>query len=75
MPNTRIQNMTPNVRIRNEFPNIRVPSFQTGRAGEIVTIITAGMPIGLLLALTYAENFRVEAPFGDFRPNTRILNT
>lgn len=65
----------PNVRILNQIPNIRISSFQTGRAGEIKRQILAGEPIGLLLALTYAENQIQNLPsYGDYRPNVRIKN-
>lgn len=71
MPNIRIKNIIPNTQIFNTIPNTQVSSFQTGRAGEVQ--IASGTPIGLLLALTYAEITSLPS-FGDFRPNTRIIN-
>ena len=78
MPNARIQNSVSNSRLRSDNPNARVSSFQVGRSGvgEIINPIVAGMPIGLLLVLTYAESAISgnEASYGDFRPNVRIVN-
>ena len=81
MPNARIHNKQPNVGIQNRTPNIRVSSFQTGFLTAVtagVTTITAGTPIGLLLALTYATDQTTtgtsETYRGDYRPNVRISN-
>lgn len=71
MPNSRLTNITPNVHRMNVIPNFRVSSFQTGVSGHPKIVI--GSPIGLLLALTYAEA-AVPKTFGDFRPNARIVN-
>lgn len=81
MPNARIHNKQPNVGIQSRVPHIRVSSFQTGflSAGTSgSTQITAGTPIGLLLALTYATDQgsagTSETYRGDYRPNVRISN-
>lgn len=67
MSNISIKNTIPNVKIFNNIPNIRVSNFQVGRRG---TPVKKGTPIGLLLALTYAED--IYPLYGDFRPNIRI---
>ena len=64
--------MVPNSYRTNAVPNSRVSSFQTTRAGDAIHI--GGSPIGLLLVLTYAANIQ-QRTFGDFRPNSRIVNT
>ena len=69
MPNARVDSPTPNARIGYGRLNARVSAFQTGRTND--QQILPGMPIGLLLALTYAESHSV-ADYGDFRPNVRI---
>ena len=69
---TRIKNDTPSQRIRNDVTNTRISAFQTGKTG--MPGISVGMPIGLLLALTYSGPATIGS-FGDFRPNTRIANT
>ena len=74
MPNARIQSSTPNTGIRGTVTNTRVSNFQTTRAGE-VTLIPAGTPIGLLLALTYAAATPSYPFHGDYRPNVWIRNT
>ena len=75
MANGRIFNTNPSGKIRNDVPGVRTSNFQTGHAGEKPAYVTAGTPIGLLLALTYASNmFLGSAPYGP-RPNARILNT
>ena len=78
MPQASIRNPIANVRIRNEYPNVRASAFQTGeRVAEFSTDISAGTPIGLLLALTYANLVTVVTPhvyFSDFRPNVSIKN-
>lgn len=72
MPNTRITKTIVNAKIRNESPNVRVSSFQTGILVQ-GPLIPAGSPIGLLLALTYAQDTQVASTFrGDYRPNVRI---
>ena len=67
-----------NARLQNPVPNSRVSSYQTGRSGvgEVINPISAGMPIGLLLVLTYAGNAISEAEraYSDFRPSSRIFN-
>lgn len=69
----------PNARISNTSPSARVSSFQVGRTGtgEMINPIVAGMPMGLLLVLTYSgpATSNTEVPYGDFRPNARIENT
>lgn len=78
MPNSRVQNTTPNVGIKTAIPIARVPSFNAGElTAGLTTTITPGMPIGLLLALTYATSIDVVTPpvyLGEFRPNIRITN-
>ena len=68
----------PNARLQNPVPNSRVSSYQTGRSGvgEVISSISAGMPIGLLLVLTYAGSVASgsEVAYGDFRPSNRIFN-
>lgn len=73
MLNINIKNTVPNVLRKNGIPNAWVSKFQTTRSGEGITIL-AGMPIGLLLTLTYAEGFQNLAQYSDFRPNVRIKN-
>lgn len=81
MPNARIGNTAPNSNIGDTVPNIRVSSFQTGflSAGTSgSTTITAGTPLGLLLALTYATDQTTAGTDpvfrGDMRPNVRITS-
>ena len=72
MINSRIHNSRPNVTIRSGTPHNRVSSFQTGQISA-GSAISAGTPIGLLLALTYAADFVSGQTFyGDSRPNARI---
>ncbi len=58
--------------IRNDAPtakvrNVDAPVIRSGHKIEIKTI-QEGMPIGLLLALTYSwSSFRGEAPFARIR--------
>lgn len=76
MPNVRITNMVAATGIKNTFPNVRVSSFQTGElVSAVVNSIDVGMPVGLLLALTYSADFDVTVPAtyrGDYRPTVRI---
>lgn len=72
MPNTRLSNEVPNARLGGINPSARVSSFQTGRAGEPLN--AAGTPIGLLLALTYAED-TPQGAYSDFRPTARVVTT
>ena len=75
MPSSRVYNTIPSGKIRNDYPNAHASNFQTGRAGEATASVTAGTPIGLLLALTYAVNQALsQNPHGP-RPNARLLNT
>ena len=69
MPNVRIKNSIANVGIKYSTPNVRASSFQTTRTGDPASV--AGSPIGLLLALTYAQTGALGF-YGDFRPNVRI---
>jgi len=71
----------PNARIHSTRAHVRVSNFQTGVLSEETsssTTITAGTPIGLLLALTYATDQVVAGTTltyrGDYRPNVRISN-
>lgn len=72
MINARVDSPSPNARIGYGRPNARVSSFQTGRTND--RPILPGMPIGLLLALTYAEMHAINN-FGDHRPNVRLRTT
>ncbi len=72
MPTVRIHNTVANASIKSSFPNARVSSFQTGRTGD--RAILPGMPIGLLLALTYSEPHSINN-YGDYRPTVRITST
>lgn len=71
----RILNTVPSAKIRNDVPSARTSNFQTGHAGEPSTSVTAGTPIGLLLALTYAINQAFTQNAYGPRPNVRIVNT
>ena len=78
MPNSKIQNQFPNVGIKSIIPNSGVSAFQGGvkTAALSSNLIKKGMPIGLLLALTY-DRTRISSDvpavyFGEFRPNIRI---
>lgn len=73
MPNTRIRNVTPNVRRINDLPNIRVSSKSVTPSSNTFTVI--GVPIGLLLTLTYAEKFTILGSSDFFRPHIDIRNT
>ena len=74
MANARVFNISPSGKIRNNSPSSRVSNFQTGHAGEKPAYVTAGTPIGLLLALTYASAmFLGSAPYGEI-PNVRIAS-
>ena len=76
MPNARITNTIAATGIKSTFPNVRVSSFQTGElVSAVVNSIEAGMPVGLLLAMTYSTDFDVMVPAtyrGDYRPTVRI---
>lgn len=71
MVNARIQNTVPNVGIQRIVPSVRASSFQTTRSGD--ALITVGMPIGLLLSLTYTAN-QNPGFYGDYRPTVRIAS-
>lgn len=74
---TRITNTpqpTPNSRIWNTVANVRSSNFQGGVAVPEQMLISAGMPIGLLLALTYAAAITTPAMYFGPRPNARIFN-
>lgn len=74
-PNAQVTNGLPNALIKSTLPYVRVSNFQTGRK-ETGATISAGMPIGLLLALTYgAASQNPDIYFGDHRPNVRIRTT
>lgn len=79
MPNTRLTNAVPSARSAGGGPNARVSAVQSGlkTAASSVMSISSGMPIGLLLALTYAADIvtTTEAEFySDYRPSVRITN-
>ena len=74
MPFSRIYNTIPNGKVRNVVPSGRTSNFQTGHAGEAAVSVTAGTPIGLLLALTYAVNQVLTQNSYGPRPNVRIVN-
>ena len=69
MINSKVFNSIPNARAVNAIPQAAVSSFQTTKAGDF---ITPGMPIGLLLVLTYAEQSQAGGSYSDFRPNASI---
>jgi hypothetical protein len=82
---SRIRNAVLSSNIRGVEPHTRASSFQTtvtgnpssDSSGGGVGGITAGMPIGLLLALTYAAAagggvITYATVYGDWRPNVRI---
>ena len=75
MPNSRVTNEITNSRIRNDIPNSRILMGNTGVASQVTSNFTAGMPIGLLLVLTYASDFteNITTFFGDLRPNARVI--
>lgn len=79
MPNARIQNTVANGSLGGFFPSARVSSFQGGiLTPGATTPITPGMPIGLLLALTYAIDMSTTSLStyrGDTRPNVRLITT
>ena len=72
MPNIKITNTIPNSYRKTDTPNSRVSSFQTGTTG--LPTLSVGMPIGLLLTLTYSAGVGLGS-FSDFRPSSRIVNT
>lgn len=76
MPNVRLQTSGVNVRMGVSPLNVRAQSFQTGQLSSgTSTTIPAGTPIGLLLALTYAQDVTTTTTptyRGDLRPNVRI---
>ena len=70
--NSRISSQTVDVRTGKTLLNVRVSSFQTGILVATVPY-PAGVPIGLLLALTYAGDITDVAIYrGDQRPNVNI---
>ena len=78
MPNSRIKNTTPNSRSGKFQVHTRISNFQSGVKEQATssTTIYAGTPMGLLLSLTYANDFTVGGTsityFGDSRPNSRV---
>lgn len=75
MLNARIPTSSPNVRTPAALLNVRVSNFQTTKSDDVMNNITIGMPIGLLLALTYAEpHDGANAFYGDYRPTVRIIS-
>lgn len=72
MLNARIHKTGVQTRIENAVPNARTSSFQTAREDSVASI-SVGMPIGLLLALTYASVPASDFFYGDYRPNARIV--
>lgn len=78
MPNSRLTTASPSARSAGGVPSARVPAVQSGvKTPATDTIISAGTPLGLLLALTYAESLTVTSPaefYSDYRPSVRIIN-
>lgn len=68
-----IKNISPTARLNSTVPTAKSGSSALLTAGTD-TVVTAGTPIGLLLALTYANNFTVctGATFKGFSPTARI---
>lgn len=73
MPNLRIENTVTNTGIKNTAPNVRVSNFQGGVKRSTETI-QAGMPWGILLAITRNSNLEVNIPaeFLGQRPTMNI---
>ena len=72
MPETRVRNDVPNSRVSMGLPISRVTSFQGGIRSQ-VTKIRVGMPIGLLLALTYSKAITFSIQYlGEGRPNSYV---
>jgi len=75
MPNVRVVNTIPQITRKTDFPQSRVSRFQTGKIGEPKIISKIGVPIGLLLTLTYIEEVSLSSLFySDFRPTARVTN-
>lgn len=80
--NSKISNVVPRTGVRGGFPNVRVSSYQTGvlttEVSSVVVDHPAGVPIGLLLVLTYDGSLSdtsggTSLVFrGDQRPNVNI---
>ena len=79
MPIGRIRNVDiPIARLRNvDLPLGRIKYGTDVLTAGVDTIVTAGTPIGLLLALTYATQFTVSsaATYKELVPIARIRNT
>lgn len=75
MVNVKIQNTVPNARLVATVPNVRVTkSYTTTTVGA--ASISVGMPIGLLLALTYATaqgGSLTTTTTSDTKPSVRII--
>ena len=67
-----IRNDAPTSRVRNDVPIFRLA--QTG-IRTIWSEIQVGTPIGLLLALTYAQTITIPTVFKGESPIARIRNT
>ncbi len=84
-PNLRVSNFTPKSRAYENIPSMKVksliPSGKMAKSDSIettvVTTISQGSPIGLLLALTYANNIitSVTTYSGGLSPNAKIITT
>lgn len=90
MPNVRIQNSAVRAGIAGGSPNARserfIPSaYSMGITphtsiskgtveSAVVSLISPGMPIGLLLALTYTDSVTVTTTGGGGAPYARISN-
>jgi len=70
MPNTQIQSNKINTNIKSITPNTRAGGF---KASFDPSGISIGMPIGLLLSLTYAWVPTGASMIGD-KPNSNIIN-
>lgn len=69
MPTAKIRNDSPISRLRNDTPTLRSRQESVNTLGSILN----GTPIGLLLALTYANSFNVMTS-GDYPTFVRIRN-
>lgn len=80
MINTRIASSGISSGIKSSFPYSRSSNYQQGILTQATSavMISAGTPIGLLLALTYATDITVSAgvelTFRGERPNSRITS-
>lgn len=77
MPTGRIRTESPTLRVRSDSPTARISRTSVLELGQNNTV-QAGSPIGLLLALTYAEESTSSTTTtykGDPSISVRIRNT